>query len=274
MTDVMHLRERCPALWNKGIFFRCVCFVVLSAAGCTFDPSGTGEARSRRTQTGQSVNAAPLADDVAEAARIAADRLRNLAPAAESGGAAGRPESSAVDRDRASEADSAAVANAGAASPAGVSAAALSGGAAGAAAQPETTVVERTGGAAAEAGMPHTDEADAGDEDSGAAPGMQSGRDRELLLSLLEISVGVLRADPNAQPGDLLATLGAATSVGPALLARVLTFVQGAQNCDQRAEACKQLCDVVATRCSECTANAGCRTALSSTCGSSATECR
>jgi hypothetical protein len=92
---------------------------------------------------------------------------------------------------------------------------------------------------------------------------------------LLDVSVGVLQANPNAQPGDLLETLATATTIAPGLLASVLNFVSSTENCESDAsDACNEVCDLVAERCVACTENTDCRAALRSTCGSSATECR
>ncbi|HET6336778.1 MAG TPA: hypothetical protein VFG30_26320 [Polyangiales bacterium] len=343
MSDVTHSRAHCPAHSSRWAL-RAGTFVALACiASCSFDPEGTGDARTLRSSG--SVTGKPSDEDSAEAARIAADRLRS-ARAGEAGessaDAAARPDSSAPDRDRATEAEAAAEASAGNAAPVtGGAVVAADGGSAG---QGGPLTSPASGGAAADSGMPPPDESDAGDDsdagsepvagaagappptaagtggagaggDGSAGPGGEAGRggdagrgsesgrgggdsgrgaeagqggqggqggqapggsDRELLLSLIEVVVAVMQGDPNGQPSDLLSTLAAATSVDPALITRVLAYVEAGDQCERNDDACERVCDLLAerVRCDECTQDTDCRAALRNTCGSSATECQ
>ncbi len=99
------------------------------------------------------------------------------------------------------------------------------------------------------------------------------GRDRQVLLDLLDVVVSVLQADREVDPGSLLELLAAASSADPTTLSAVLLFVDSAQNCDRSSDACTRVCSVVERRCEVCTADPNCRVALRGTCGFESTEC-
>jgi hypothetical protein len=133
-------------------------------------------------------------------------------------------------------------------------------------------------GSGGKAGTAAEAEAGAGGRASAGSSGSSgdgAGGDREILLSLLDVVVGVLQSDADADAGDLLSVLANATSADPDLLERVLVFVHGSQDCERRdSDPCDRVCEVVAGRCEECSDDEDCRAALQTACGSDATQCR